>query len=82
MDNGALSVIAACTHGVLSGPAVERITTSPIEKILVTDTIRIPEGKRFEKLEQVSVASIFGEAIRRIHNEESISVLFSLKDEK
>jgi len=78
MDKGASSVMAACTHGVLSGPAVERIMTSPIEKILVSDSIRIPEDKNFEKLEKVSVAPVFGEAIRRIHNEESISVLFSL----
>ena len=77
-DRGAHSVHAACTHGVLSGPAVERISSSPIEKLLVTDAIRIDEEKKFDKLEMVSVAPVFGEAIRRIHNEESISVLFSL----
>ncbi len=78
MERGARSVYAACTHGVLSGPAGERIMEAPIEKILISDSIALPEERRFEKLETVSVAPVFGEAIRRIHNEESISVLFSL----
>jgi ribose-phosphate pyrophosphokinase len=78
IERGASSVYAACTHGVLSGPAVERIINAPIERLLVSDSIKIPEEKHFDKLDTVSVAPVFGEAIRRIHNEESISVLFSL----
>ena len=76
-EQGALGVMAACTHPVLSGPAIERIKNSPVEKLIVTDTIQIPEEKIFEKLEMVSVAPVFGEAIARIHNEESISSLFN-----
>ncbi|MCF7797804.1 MAG: ribose-phosphate pyrophosphokinase [Lentisphaeria bacterium] len=76
-ENGALSVMAACTHAVLSGPAIERVQKSPVEKLIVSDTIEIPRDKVFEKLEVVSVASVFGEAILRIHNEESISSLFN-----
>lgn len=75
---GAVSVNAAVTHGVLSGPAIQRLQEAPIDRILVTDTINIGPEKRMDKLETVSVASVFGEAIQRIHNEESISVLFDI----
>jgi len=75
---GAISVNAAVTHGVLSGPAVSRMSEAPIDRILVTDTINIPVEKRLEKLMSISVAEVFGEAIQRIHNEESISVLFDI----
>lgn len=75
--HGALIVRAACTHGVLSGPAIERITNAPVEKLIISDTIQIPDSKMIEKIEMVSVASVFGEAIARIHNEESISSLFN-----
>jgi len=75
---GALSVNAAATHGVLSGPAIERLSGSPIDRILITDSIEIDKSKQFEKLMSVSVAPVFGEAIQRIHNEESISVLFDI----
>jgi len=75
--HGALVVRAACTHGVLSGPAIERITNAPVEKLIISDTIQIPDSKMIEKLEMVSVAPVFGEAIARIHNEESISSLFN-----
>ena len=77
-EMGALSVNAAVTHGVLSGPAIQRLSTAPIDRILITDTINIPQEKRLEKLIPISVASVFGEAIQRIHNEESISVLFDI----
>ncbi len=75
---GAISVNAAITHGVLSGPAIKRLLKAPIDRILVTDTIRIDEKKRMDKLITISVAPVFGEAIQRIHNEESISVLFDI----
>ncbi|MCF6237293.1 MAG: ribose-phosphate pyrophosphokinase [Candidatus Marinimicrobia bacterium] len=77
-EKGALSVNAAVTHGVLSGPAITRLNDAPIEWILVTDTIKISAEKQLSKLVPVSVAPVFGEAIKRIHNEESISVLFDI----
>ncbi len=75
---GAISVNAAVTHGVLSGPAIKRLVKAPIDRILVTDTIKIDPKKQIEKLMTISVAPVFGEAIQRIHNEESISVLFDI----
>ena len=71
-----LKVYACATHAVLSGPAVERIENSVIEKFVVTDTIPLTEEKKIDKLEVVSVAPIFAEAIRRIHLNESVSILF------
>ncbi len=73
---GAKKVYACATHAVLSGPAVERIDNSVIEKFVVTDTIPLPAEKKIDKIEVVSVAPIFAEAIRRIHLEESVSILF------
>ncbi len=75
INRGAKRVIACATHGVLSGPAVERLTNSPIEQVIITNTI--PVGDRmFNKLKIVSIASLLGEAIKRIHEEESVSSLF------
>jgi len=74
---GAKSCIAAGTHAVLSGPALERIKASPLEKLIVTDTIALSEeAKKVDKILQLSVASLLAEAIRRIHNYESVSSLF------
>ena len=75
-DFGAKKVYACATHAVLSGPAIERIKNSVIEKFIVTDTIPLPEEKKIDKIEVVSVAPIFAEAIRRIHMNESVSILF------
>lgn len=69
-------IVAAVTHPVLSGPAVERLNNSALEMILVTDTIPIPEEKRLASLRVLPVAPLFGEAIRSIHQETSISTLF------
>jgi len=75
--HGAAAVYACCTHPVLSGKAISRITESPIEELIVTDTIPIsPEGEGCKKIKVISVAQLFGEAIRRIHNNESVSSLF------
>lgn len=71
---GAKNIFAACTHPILSGNAIEKIMASPIKKIVATDTI--PMRAACEKIEIVSVAHIFAEAIARIHKAESISVLF------
>ena len=76
-EHGARSVYACCTHPVLSGKAIERINKSPIEEIIVTDTVPIDlEGRRTTKIKVLSVAELFGEAIKRIHGNESVSSLF------
>ncbi len=76
-DNGALSVFACATHGVLSGPAIERINNSEIEEIVLTDTIPLGEkGGASSKLHTLSVAELLAEAIKRIHEDESVSSLF------
>jgi|TARA_R110000851_G_scaffold30958_1_gene84081 ribose-phosphate pyrophosphokinase len=76
MDAGALSVRAYITHGVLSGEACAKIEKSVLEELVVTDTIPNQTSKNFKKTRQVSVAPLFGEAIRRVTNEESVSSLF------
>ena len=73
---GAKHVYACCTHGVLSGPAFERINDSAIEELVMLDTIKLPEGVDKEKFKSISVAPIFAEAIRRIYDDEPISKLF------
>ncbi len=76
-DAGAASVSAAITHPVLSGPAIKRIAESPLEELVITDTIPLtPEAADCEKLRVVTVAPLLSEAIRRINNEESVSSLF------
>jgi len=73
---GAKEVYAAVTHAVLCGPAIERLTGSEIKELVITDTIPLPGEKRLGMIKQLSVAPLLGEAIRRIHNEETISALF------
>jgi ribose-phosphate pyrophosphokinase len=73
---GAESVCAACTHGLFSGNAIEKIQGSPIKEIFITDTINQPPRKKLNKIKVLSVASLLGEAISRIHNETSVSDLF------
>ena len=73
---GAQRVYAAATHPVLSGPAIDRITESKFESILVTNTIYLSEEKRVPKIEILSVSNLLGEAIRSIHEETSVSKLF------
>ncbi len=75
-EQGANEIYVACTHPLLSGPAIERISDAPITKMKVTDTVNLPPAKRIEKIEVLSAATLFGEAIKRIHGEESISTLF------
>ncbi len=77
LEKGAKKVFAAATHPVLSGPAVERLNKSKISRIFVTDTIPIGDkAKRCSKIEVLSVAPLLAEAIRRIHEESSVSSLF------
>jgi ribose-phosphate pyrophosphokinase len=77
-DKGARNVWAACTHPVLSGPALERLQASALAEIVVTNTIPLNgKDQRCPKLRVLSVASLLGEAITRIHEEESVSSLFA-----
>ncbi len=77
VDRGAKRVFAAATHGILSGPAVERIRDSVIEEVVITDTIPLrAEAKQVEKFKVLSCARLLGEAIKRIHNSDSVSSLF------
>jgi ribose-phosphate pyrophosphokinase len=76
--NGALKVIAAASHAVLSGPAVERIAASRLEQIVVTDTIPLTDAaKATGKIKVLSIAGLLGAAIENIHMETSVSTLFS-----
>jgi len=78
MEQGAKRVLVGASHAVLCGPAPERLAEAPIEEVVVTDTIDIPEAikQRLGKLKVLSVAELVGEAIHRIHNDESVSSLF------
>jgi ribose-phosphate pyrophosphokinase len=75
-ENGANSVTAVATHALLSGPAIERIKKSAIGKIIVTDTLSIPDEKKLDNMEIVTVANVFGEAIKRVFEGKSVSALF------
>jgi len=76
-DAGAEAVFACCTHPVLSGPAIERVRGSVLEELVVTNSIPLrPEAQQTDKIKVLSIAPLMGEAIRRIHHEESISSLF------
>ena len=73
---GAKNIYACCTHAVLSGPAIERIENSAISELIVLDTIRLPKEKELDKIKVLTVAEMFGEAIKKIFSNESVSVLF------
>lgn len=76
-ENGAKKICASCTHPVLSGPAIERISNSHIEEMVVTNSIPLSEnGKKCDKITVLSVAPLLGEAIKRIHSDDSVSSLF------
>lgn len=77
MNAGAASVRAYVTHGVFSAPALERIETSPLQEVVITDSILATEEvKKCKKIRQIPLAPLFGEAIDRIHDEKSVSILF------
>jgi ribose-phosphate pyrophosphokinase len=76
IDNGAIDVVCVATHPVLSGKSIERLQKSSLSKVIVCDTINVIDKKRFEKLEIVSTASVFGESIRRVDSGESLSSMF------
>ena len=73
---GAEHIFAACTHALLSGPAIERIKNSPIDKLVATNTIPLSEEKKIDKIEIVSVAGLIAKAIQRVHEGKSVSILF------
>ncbi len=75
---GATKVVGVATHGVLSGPAIQRIVDSPLDEVVVTDTIPLSEAAAAcAKIKQVSIAKLLGEAIKRIHSSDSVSSLFA-----
>ncbi len=76
---GANAVYAACTHGVLSGPAIERIKNAPIKELVITNTIPLPEDKKIEKIKIVSIAPLFAETIKRLNEKKPIGELLKTK---
>ena len=77
VEHGARDVYACGTHAVLSGPAIERIQQSHIRELVVTDSIPLDKEKQLDKIKVLSVAPLIGEAIIRVHEEQSVSTLFS-----
>ena len=75
-EKGASQIVAAATHGVFSGPASERLSDSPIEKIIVTDTLPLPANMQTDKVEVLSVAPLIAEAIRAVFEDTSVSEIF------
>ena len=75
-EYGAKEIYAGCTHGVLSGPAVERIKNSPFKELVITNTIPLPKEKQIDKIKVLSVAPLFAEAIRRLYEHKSMGDLF------
>ena len=78
-EAGAVEVYASCTHPVLSGPAMDNIQKSAIKKLVVLDTIYLPEERLIDKIEQISIAHLLGDAIVRIHEKRPLSPLFSIE---
>jgi ribose-phosphate pyrophosphokinase len=77
MQKGAKEVYACCSHGVLSGPAIERINASQIQQLVITDSVPLRDNAlACEKIKVLSVAKLFGNAISCIHSEDSVSSLF------
>ena len=76
IERGAREVWAVATHGVLSGPAIERLAKAPIERVVLTNTIPLPADKRLPKIEVLSVAKILADALSAVFDETSVSDLF------
>ena len=78
-ERGALKVVSYCTHAVLSGKALDNISSSQLDELVVTDTIPLSEeAQAIGKIRQLTIADLLAESIRRVSNEESISALFDL----
>ena len=76
MDRGASEVWVAATHGVLSGPAVDRLKNAPVRQVVVTNTLPIPDDKRFDTLHVLSIAPIIAEALDAVFEDTSVSEIF------
>ncbi len=76
LNRGVVEVAACVTHALLSGPAIDRIAASPLREVVVTNTVPLAPEKALEKIRVISVAPLLGEAIRRIHEDRSVSTLF------
>ena len=79
-ENGAIKIYAACTHAILSGPAIERLKTVDIEELVVTNTVPIPQEKILPNIKILDIAALFGKTILNIHNGKGVGELF--KDKK
>ncbi len=78
LDRGARQVYACCTHPVFSGPAVDRIASSQLEEVVVTNTVPVKDGKLKDKVTVLSIAPLLGEAIKRIHTGQSVGAMFEV----
>jgi ribose-phosphate pyrophosphokinase len=76
VERGAREVYACCTHPIFSGPAIERIASSRLKEVVVTDTVPVKDGKIADKVTVLSIAPLLGEAIRRIHTGQSVGAMF------
>ncbi|VOV76844.1 ribose-phosphate pyrophosphokinase [Streptococcus pneumoniae] len=74
-----MDIMEPCTHPVLSGPATDNIQKSAIKKLVVLDTIYLPEERLIDKIEQISIAHLLGDAIVRIHEKRPLSPLFDIE---
>ena len=79
MDQGAAGVIIAATHAILSGPAVDRLKACKVEEVIVTNTLPIPDDRRFDKLAVLSIAPLVSMAIREVFEDGSVTSLFDGK---
>ena len=75
-ERGVKEIYACCTHPVFSGPAIQRIASSPVKEVVVTDTIPISNEKKLDKIIVLPIAPLLGEAIHRIHTGKSIGAMF------
>ncbi|OTN88914.1 ribose-phosphate pyrophosphokinase 1 [Enterococcus sp. 7E2_DIV0204] len=78
-EAGAKEVYASCTHPVLSGPALQRIEDSAIKRLVVTDSIYLSDDRKIDKIDEISVGELIGDAIKRIHENKPVSPLFETK---
>ncbi|HCM24199.1 MAG TPA: ribose-phosphate pyrophosphokinase, partial [Ruminococcaceae bacterium] len=76
LEHGAVSVTACATHGVLSGPAIERIQNSALKEVVMLDTIPLPPEKKIDKITMLPIAPTFAEAIERIYEDKPVSPMF------
>ncbi len=77
MEKGVREVYSCCTHPIFSGPAIQRIESSPVKKVVVTNTLPVNGGKKVDKISVLSIAPLLGEAIHRIHTGQSIGAMFA-----